>query len=49
MYREIAETMLKWALDHYCRLIISTAGVTMDNEKKLNQLEMKPIFLQFLV
>jgi uncharacterized protein len=36
MYREIAETMLKWALDHHCRLIISAAGVTIDNEKKID-------------
>jgi uncharacterized protein len=36
MYREIAATMMKWALDHHCRLIISTAGVQTDNEKKYN-------------
>src|SRR5919106_6182327 len=36
MYREVAETMLKWALDHHCRLIISAAGVTIDNEKKID-------------
>ena len=39
MYREIAETMLKWALDHHCRLIISAAGVTMDDKKKINSVE----------
>jgi uncharacterized protein len=36
MYREVAETMLKWALDHRCRLIISTAGVPTDKEKEYN-------------
>lgn len=39
MYREIAETMLKWALDHRCQLIISAAGITVDNDKKINSVE----------
>lgn len=39
MYREIAETMLKWALDHHCRLIISAAGVTIDDEKRIDSIE----------
>ena len=49
MYREIAETILKWTLDHYCRLIISATGVTTDDEKESIQLRMRSIFLQFLV
>jgi uncharacterized protein len=39
MYREIAETMLKWALDHHCRLIISAAGVTIDDENRIDLIE----------
>jgi hypothetical protein len=49
MYREIAETILKWTLDHYYRLIISAPGVTTDDEKESIQLRMRSIFLQFLV
>lgn len=36
MYREIATTMIQWALGHHCKLIISTAGLPTDKEKKSN-------------
>jgi predicted ATP-grasp superfamily ATP-dependent carboligase len=34
MYREVATTMIQWALEHHCKLIISGAGIPTDKKKE---------------
>ena len=36
MYREVANTMMKWALEHQCKLIISAAGIPIDKDEEYN-------------
>lgn len=33
MHREIAKTMMKWAIEHHCKLIVTAAGVPTDKEE----------------
>jgi uncharacterized protein len=34
MYREVATTMIQWALEHHCKIIISGAGIPTDKKKE---------------